>query len=599
MTSQPGGSPHQPAPRWFGPPERPLFGWLHLPRDREVHGGVVLCQPMGIEAICVYFTYRQLADRLAEQGLAVLRFDYDGTGDSTGEENDPDRVDAWLSSVTAAVDELAATGVPRIGLVGIRMGGLFAAHEAARRGGVDALVLWDPCTSGKAFLREQRMLRLLSGGAGNQAGEAVEAPGLRFEPDTVEDLSALDLAGLDGLLAERTLVLVPPGASRPRALDRRLDGLDVDWREAIGQQALLDSHRQEPPYETITTVTDWLVSELKGEPVTLAEPPAQSGPGVVGATSDGIPVVEYSVTLGELGLFGIVTDSGSRHRGPTIVLVNEGNTHHIGQARIWVDLARVLGAAGFRTLRFDLSGNGDSGTRPGQTPHVGRAPEAIDDIYIAMRGIQPDDPTSVVLVGFCSGAYQVVEQALLHPPLGICVINPTFAFTPPEPDGTAARLARQRSKRWLVHLIRPPLEWMGKRRNATDLDRWLKALDSGSWPVAMSKRRPGIPEPVWQFVSRHLLENTGTTILGRVVDSKVDTYVLCGWDDFLPIRIGADDQIRNLEQAPNFHLEVLSDLDHSSWFMAHRQRLVASIASHLEKTYTEPSLELDGSPPRT
>ena len=119
---------------------------------------------MGIEAICVYFTYRKLADRLAEQGLAVLRFDYDGTGDSAGQETDPGRVDAWLSSVTAAVDELAATGVPRIGLVGVRMGGLFAAHEAARRGGVDALVLWDPCVSGKAFLREQRMLRLLSSG---------------------------------------------------------------------------------------------------------------------------------------------------------------------------------------------------------------------------------------------------------------------------------------------------------------------------------------------------------------------------------------------------------------------------------------------------
>ena len=102
------------------------------------------------------------------EGLAVLRFDYDGTGDSAGEETDPGRVDAWLSSVTAAVDELAATGVPRIGLVGIRMGGLFAAHAAAQRGGVDALVLWDPCTSGKAFLREQRMLRLLSGGKGNR-----------------------------------------------------------------------------------------------------------------------------------------------------------------------------------------------------------------------------------------------------------------------------------------------------------------------------------------------------------------------------------------------------------------------------------------------
>ncbi len=93
----------------------------------------MLCQPLGIEAICVYYTYRLLADRLAEQGLAVLRFDYDGTGDSTGQETDPDRVEAWLSSVTAAADVLVGAGVSDIGLVGVRIGGLFAANEAVRR----------------------------------------------------------------------------------------------------------------------------------------------------------------------------------------------------------------------------------------------------------------------------------------------------------------------------------------------------------------------------------------------------------------------------------------------------------------------------------
>ncbi len=50
----------------------------------------MLCQPLGIESICVYYSYRLLAER----GLAVLRFDYDGTGDSTGQETDPDRVRA-------------------------------------------------------------------------------------------------------------------------------------------------------------------------------------------------------------------------------------------------------------------------------------------------------------------------------------------------------------------------------------------------------------------------------------------------------------------------------------------------------------------------
>ncbi len=68
------------------------------------------------------------------------------------------------------------------------MGGLFAAHEAARRHGVEALVLWDTCLSGRAFLREQRFLRLLSGSGTGRRTTRVEAPGLRFEPETVKAL---------------------------------------------------------------------------------------------------------------------------------------------------------------------------------------------------------------------------------------------------------------------------------------------------------------------------------------------------------------------------------------------------------------------------
>ena len=262
MTDHDGSSRGTSMPLWFGPEERPLFGWLHLPADRVVRGGVVLCQPLGIEAICVYYSYRLLAQELAGRGLAVLRFDYDGTGDSAGHETDPDRVDEWLSSVEAATDVLVGTGVTRLGLVGLRMGGLFAAYEAARRGGVDALVLWDPCLSGSSFLREQRFLRLLSGTGEGPEDEAVEAPGLRFEPETVKALSDLDLGRMEGTLATHTLVLTPPDLSRPRRLERRLEGHRVEWHEATGQDRLLDSRLQEPPLETIERAADWLSDGL-------------------------------------------------------------------------------------------------------------------------------------------------------------------------------------------------------------------------------------------------------------------------------------------------------------------------------------------------
>ena len=34
---------------WFGHADRPLFGWLHYPA--EVSAGVVLCRPIGLEAL--------------------------------------------------------------------------------------------------------------------------------------------------------------------------------------------------------------------------------------------------------------------------------------------------------------------------------------------------------------------------------------------------------------------------------------------------------------------------------------------------------------------------------------------------------------------
>ena len=69
---------------WFGPEEGPLFGWLHWPDDGTARAGVVVCPPSGYEAVCAHRTLRVVAERLAERGFAVLRFDYDGTGDSAG-----------------------------------------------------------------------------------------------------------------------------------------------------------------------------------------------------------------------------------------------------------------------------------------------------------------------------------------------------------------------------------------------------------------------------------------------------------------------------------------------------------------------------------
>ncbi len=545
----------------------------------------MLCAPLGIEALCAYFTFRVLADRLARRGLAVLRFDYDGTGDSSGDQDDPHRVPAWLGSVTAAVDLMSGLGLDSLGLVGMRMGALFGAKEAVRRAGVDALVLWDPCASGKAFLREQRAYRMVSLGGEDHDG-AVEAPGVRFDAATAGDLSGLDLAGLEGSLADRLLVLEHPERLRPRRLVRRLDGLDVEWAAAVRQGELLDPPVQRPAYESIEVVTAWVDRAMAGADVAVAAP--RTAPVVVARTASGAEIVERQIAIGPHRLFGIVTEPSAPAHGPAIVFVDEGNTPHIGQSRMWVDLARSWAEAGLRVLRFDLSGNGDSEVRPGQQPHLVRAPEAVDDVLDAAHAVSPGDPSDVVLVGLCAGAYQSMEMALANHVRGICVVNPFVTFRPPEgwkASGFPRRQAMQSSKRWFATLARVPVAIVARFTASDDADDWATALDTGSWPVAVASRHPWIPAFVWRVVDRLLLDNTQCATFERLVASGVEVFVICGEPDLPPVTLGADVTLKRLRRSDRFGLAMLDGLDHAALLTEQRLRLKRALTDHVVTSY--------------
>ena len=62
------------------------FGWLHPAAGNR---GVVLCAPHGYEELCVHRQWASLAERLAAAGLPTLRFDYRGTGNSVGDDEEP------------------------------------------------------------------------------------------------------------------------------------------------------------------------------------------------------------------------------------------------------------------------------------------------------------------------------------------------------------------------------------------------------------------------------------------------------------------------------------------------------------------------------
>jgi pimeloyl-ACP methyl ester carboxylesterase len=200
-------------PFYFGSSKRPLFGVYHPPQARPVREtGVVLCAPVGHEYVRAHRLVRSLAGTLAKSGFHVLRFDYSGCGDSSGDAADA-TLASWIEDVGTALDELKDTsGVSKVSLVGIRLGATLALLASRRRKDVEGCVLWDPVVDGATYLSSVEAL--------HHAFLAAEYPpptgeeegdegllGLAVGARMRADLAALDLASTAGVGARAVALL--------------------------------------------------------------------------------------------------------------------------------------------------------------------------------------------------------------------------------------------------------------------------------------------------------------------------------------------------------------------------------------------------------
>jgi pimeloyl-ACP methyl ester carboxylesterase len=140
---------------YFGHAPKLLYGAYHPPRlDCAGRVGVVLCYPIGQEYMRAHRAFLRLAHLLAEQGCHVLRFDYYGSGDSSGECAELG-VAQCIADISTAVEELKeGSNLAHVCLVGLRWGASLAALAAADRSDIDAIVLWEPIADGHAYIHE-------------------------------------------------------------------------------------------------------------------------------------------------------------------------------------------------------------------------------------------------------------------------------------------------------------------------------------------------------------------------------------------------------------------------------------------------------------
>jgi pimeloyl-ACP methyl ester carboxylesterase len=442
-------------PFYFDSGDHTLFGWLHQPAAENVRNiGLLICSPFGYEAICSHNSLRAFAAASAEMGVPALRFDYLGTGDSGDIDPRANQLEVWSTDVLSAIEELKRrTGVERVCLLGIRLGGLLATMAAEHCDSVASLILISPIISGRRYVRELRTTKLAaSHGADAQETEnrsqavndgSMEASGYLFSAATLAALAQVDI--MQGAPPAPEMLIID-GSSMPVA--RR-------WADALAaapaararylalpgliEMIMTMPHDAKPPEAMLGAMRDWLdrppnaSTPLNNERHTLpfsrdaraTAAQALELPGETSAPDENL--TERPVLLeSESATFGIVTEPRKGEvRRRAVIIVNAGATYHIGPNRVYVSLARRWARSGYLVLRMDLSGLGDSGARPGQPSNEVYPSAALDDIRAAVHYVRDrygiDD---VALCGFCSGAYHAFRAAVAAIPVNrILMVN--------------------------------------------------------------------------------------------------------------------------------------------------------------------------------
>lgn len=126
---------------------------------------------------------------------------------------------------------------------------------------------------------------------------------------------------------------------------------------------------------------------------------------------------ERPVRLGpHAGLSGILCEGAAGPAGqpahPVFLLWNVGLNHRVGPYRVYVELARALAREGYASIRFDLSGLGDSDASRGGAQSD--AERAVSDVRAVLDSAEQTMGLSrAVLVGFCSSVDSAHATALI------------------------------------------------------------------------------------------------------------------------------------------------------------------------------------------
>jgi pimeloyl-ACP methyl ester carboxylesterase len=571
----------------------PCFGWFHAANAPARGVGVVMCRPLGYEGLCAYQTYTQLAETLAAAGFDVVRFDYHGTGDSAGSDSDPARVRAWTDSVRAAIDEVRRYGgVSRVALFGVRLGATLAAHAASEIGGVESLVMWAPCATGRSLVRELRAANASRTSTLHDdiAPGDVEALGFLFTQETVKDLEALDCRTLSPAPAQRVLIIgrddVPiegPLPEKYRAL-----GMDTVYTVLPGYASMMvEPHEVVLEQSTLDFIKDWLVAAP--QPQTVTPPPAKIEPVYpTGHELEGVR--ETPIMFGTShALFGVLAEpaqlpDASRHCDTAILMLNVGGNYRIGPNRIHVKIARSMAAAGYRAFRLDLTGIGDSHAGAAFCMNNLYAKDSSADVRAAIDCLAAKGCKNFYLMGICSGSYVAFQTALVEPRVaGQILMNSRLLEWRDDREGDSWQASMQIGYKstdfYLRALLRPDVyrRLLLGEINVNGIAKRFKTIIEARLERALNR-----------VFRRSTPQEEEEGVLGKMrklSERGTDTLVISAAEDdgrdYLEFHLGR--RGNRMKGSPNFRMLLVDDCDHTFSSEQSQQFVINAMLEHLRR----------------
>jgi alpha-beta hydrolase superfamily lysophospholipase len=401
--------------------EGPIFGWYHsTPSAGQSDCVAVVCGPIGHEYTRTHRTMRHLADRLAERGIPAVRFDYHGMGNSPGDELHSERVAYWQSSIRAAIRQARAlSGRQRVCLIGVRLGATMAALVASDTP-VDLLVLWNPVTKGRAYVRELQAIAMSAARTSTDCDGGLESAGFVMSAETLDALRGTDLMNTTYGVDDRALILGRDDLAADKSLCEHLiaGGIACDYERVPGWLGMMADHQfTVVPDAALETIANWVENHSRnwsGHPA--------SAPSTRRAINEfdfrlengkTARIEEQACRFGEdRHLFGVLSRTTPPGDRPAILMLNAGAIHHVGPNRLYVTLARQLSARGFACFRMDLEGLGDSVLRGVGRENHPYPPSAIDDTGAAIEYLRRLGYTRFIAIGLCSGAHTAFHAGL-------------------------------------------------------------------------------------------------------------------------------------------------------------------------------------------